>query len=99
MTRKWFRIHLSTAIALMIVAGVLVGANLAVIQGSNSDSSGNTWPIYWWGFPIPGYEEYYPDFSERLTVSIMNLPFNIALMAGIVFFCERRIRRREAHKP
>jgi hypothetical protein len=99
MSRKWFQIHLSTAIVLMITIGALLGANLAVIHGTNSDGAGQEWPIYWWGFPFPAYEEYYPDVSERWTVAFLNMPFNIALVTGIVFFCERRIRRREIKKP
>jgi len=41
--RKWFQIHLSTAVALLVVSGALLWANFASVQNV---LSGYGWPTF-----------------------------------------------------
>ena len=65
--RPWFQIHLSTAIVLMVMAGLLVWANVRPIEVIETYTArdqpyqtirGPGWPVYWEGtFACSSIEE------------------------------------------
>ena len=90
--RKRFQIHLSTAIVMMFVAGGLIWAN---VGGPHTVANG---ALFTWGWPLVTYEEYTPDFGDRLTSAALNLLPCLAFLFAVYFLCEYLIRRRAAQK-
>ena len=105
--RPWFQIHLSTAVVLMVVAGVLVWANVRkpVVLIRNSriielDRMG--WP---WNAEssIGGYLDQTPDQAIRnarlryfgTSEFYLNLITALAILTAVAVGCEYLIRRRE----
>jgi hypothetical protein len=76
MTHKWFQIHLSTAILLMLVAALITAANfcpnvpavsaITLFGGRpiNNDSSG-AWVGKTFGFPLTAYPTYARNANTR----------------------------------
>jgi hypothetical protein len=115
MTRKWFQIHLSTAVILVLVAGGLLYVNLSPAhrQGSPLD-----WPLYaddddWYyeandcGWPWILHSDFiakYPAGTSTLAQwNHSNLFLNSLTALVLLIICagssEYLIRRRESLKP
>ena len=106
MKRKWFQIHLSTALVLMFAAGGLLWANL---QAEDYDdvatlSSGYTyrgWPlssyrIQWWGDPAQTIPEVPAEWS-RGNLAI-DLAAALGILAAVTLAFESQARRREKNR-
>jgi hypothetical protein len=95
MKRRWFQIHLSTAVVLMFVAGAMIWVNLAWTEAAIAGLDHHRLI----GFPF----SFYGQQGQRKEILIVELFLNLAFWSGlltyIAFVCERRIRRREARKP
>jgi hypothetical protein len=107
-TRRFWQIHLSTAVVLMLLTSLLLGANLQCrTQTYTIDGAGALIPFQFsqWGWPMP-----WPDNpwarGQRYFISpdidyYAPMFINIVVGSTIVFLVatinEIRIRRREAH--
>lgn len=85
--RRWYQIHLSTAILLMIVASLLLGANMKVsidMVGVGGDG-GMQWrsvECYGWPFNIVVEEHY----SKARVYSITGLVLNLLVALTVLIF-------------
>jgi WD40 repeat protein len=86
--RRFFQIHLSTAVVLMFVAGVLVWAN--AVQRSAFWTYGFGWPIPFWGRPARSCTLYstMSSYPQPETVSSLHLSaFMIDVSAALLIVC------------
>jgi len=106
--RRWFQVHLSTAIALMLVSAVLVWANMRVQDVPYENHADLFRANYGWPltavyreaekWPIgsllyPIGESYYViDWEKGVP---LNCSSALAILAATAFACEWLIRRRE----
>ena len=97
MPRRWFQIHLSTAVVLMLATGILIGLSLCggsrytpdiFTRGYEPWSGQYGWPIGFSSLEPPDHISF-----------LIDLFVNITLILLIGYACEFRIRRREARKP
>ena len=97
--RRWFQIHLSTAVVLMFVAGGLMWANVAehhynppliTPNGAAVFSGPRGWPIVWDWNVISDM----PRFNWGHLA--LNIVACLAILAAFACACEWRIRRRES---
>ena len=72
--RRWFQIHLSTAIVLMFVAGGLLGANLNKTTKYYDDGVHPGWRQYGW--PWPCWTEVVSELHEVGTENKVLVAFN-----------------------
>jgi hypothetical protein len=105
MKRRWFQIHLSTAVALMVLASVLLWANIKPHETAfgvpTTDSTGQLYGYadyftYWRGWPKPAHFE---SHGFQTTGLIVDSVIALFAMLIITVVLEVRIRRREARKP
>jgi len=110
--RRWFQIHLSTAVVLMITAGVLVWMNLRVsFNGhmSEIDINSHGWPceaIYvLWEARNVGISQDIPEASQYISWSVVDLTHvgidtfvALAILAAVAVTLEWWIRRRDARE-
>ncbi len=104
--RRWFRFHLSTAVVLMFVAGLLLLAN---IMGylfyewhhiDNITGQGSTY----YGFPLCCYSttglSYDPasHWNTRIVYAVFNLCFALGILLAVALLLEYIIRRQEANR-
>ena len=100
--RAWFQIHLSTAIVLMFVAGVLNYANWIWVE--REFKGGDIWICRGMPVPFDGYPKVSPfppssAMDYRYTdyrFMVANIVVGLILLALIGVICEYLIRRREA---
>jgi hypothetical protein len=95
MTRKWFQIHLLTALVLMILSSVLLGLNLwAVSQERTMWESGL--PLFDWSRDA----QYDGQLALHLPgVLLINLSLNVGFVALFGIGMEQALRRREIKNP
>lgn len=105
MARKWFRLHLSTAIVLMLVAAVLLWANFSYRTDFSIDSAGNFvvfshgWPCY-----VKRVSSPFTSMATNLKIDeqilwssvVVNTVDAVAILFACGCACEWRIRRRES---
>jgi hypothetical protein len=86
MTRKWFQIHLSTAIALMLIAGALIPVCLSLFNSilKTYTYENDAEPFFSWVKPLA-------------TVLAFIIFLTTLLLSAVV--SEFFIRRRETRKP
>jgi len=109
--RKRFQVHLSTAIVLMFVAGMLIWGNVARSLEDGYGDMGLFWSHYTYGWPIVSLSETEVFSETRGTIkqnwtsySPNYLHISIDLIIALVilfvvwFGCECLIRRRAARK-
>jgi hypothetical protein len=113
--RRWFEIHLVTAIVMQFAVGGLLWANLC---GRFPDMPENSFLIHptLYGWPVTGAERNYPKpvfdvgegsvsdelsegFSYSVTGIVSDAVVALVIVAFVSLFCEALIRRREARKP
>jgi len=101
--RRWFQVHLSTAIVLMFVAGILIWLN---IYANDSEISGTEqgyvvfsshgWPMKC--LVVGQYPEiWFYRWSWKYVV--LNSIFALAILCLTALILKLRIRRREARRP
>lgn len=103
-TMKWrgiFRIHLTTAIALMMVASGLVWLNLHPLRaGVHSELF--LWEDGTWGWPLLFKKSIIASLATVEEWTRQDLLFDLcialAILATVAYCSELRIRRREALK-
>ena len=101
--RRWFQIHLSTAVVLMITAGVLMWANLREQRGGTKCRP-HEWGFYY-GWPISLFESLGSDITcesdhtERQVQMVVNILVSFAILAAVGFTCEWWARRRKPKEP
>jgi hypothetical protein len=109
MKRKWFQIHLSTAIIMMLASSVLLWVNLLPREQFLDfipipPKQGMTFSItserISYGWPQRCFDYYTPEYQFW---SSRNLCIDCGTAIGVVlvvaFCCENVIRRREVRKP
>jgi hypothetical protein len=109
MTRKWFQIHLSTAVVMMLVAGMVVWLNM---RGNNATALiFYGWPFTgviaydaYWTSPSPGFPNPENPFSYRydfqfITINILFSIIVVGLSGLVTELIMRRIHFREFKKP
>jgi hypothetical protein len=99
MKRGWFQVHLTTAICLVLLTGVLLGLNLnrrhLLIFSQAADAFGWPLPFVAQKTFMKGGEEW--RFHEgNMMIDIMVWGFLLMFVLG---FSEYVIHRREARKP
>lgn len=108
MRRRWFQIHLSTAVVLMVCAGGLLWLNFRALPTNDPafkemffELEGSPWfmrgwPWVWedWSFPIFGAGPRYYWGHLVLDVGVAFL-----ILTSVAAFMEFLIRRREARAP
>ena len=101
--RRFWQIHLSTAIVLMFVAGGLIWIN---VQAINEDSEIQIFENRGWPFWVYCHIYINTDAREKLDARIWSaahVVFNVLICSVILFataiFIEYVIHRREARKP
>jgi len=105
MSVRRFRVHLSTAIVLMLAAGVLLWANFSHRTDFSFDEAGN-FLVYSHGWPCHVKRASAPFNSMATDVTIderilwssvaVNVAVALVILFACGFACEWRIRRREA---
>jgi len=98
--RPWFQFHLSTAVVLMFVAGLLLGANILISRWEwVSETRGVTMTSRCYGFPMPFYRFGTMYDAPYAVVSGIFFCFDLCvwlLTIGLTaFVCEWLIRRKE----
>jgi hypothetical protein len=90
MTRKWFQIHLSTAVVLMFVSGIALGGWLALMKYLGRTPNSELWRWFSWLMEtrFGGY---------ALIISIFFVPIAVLFLTAML--CEFLFRRREAQRP
>lgn len=84
--RRWFQIHLSTAIVLMLVAGGLLGTTVM--------SRG--WPLRF-NLELRGDSTFFQTVNLLPNLAFLLFDAGIPIALGITFYVW--LRRREARKP
>jgi len=102
MTRKWFQIHLSTAVVLMFVAGLLLWANIDSYV--EYVPQGNAFASIEFGFPWKCFRHNTYNVTWEFTLwhpleVCGNVLVNIGILIAGVIFPEYLIRRHETRKP
>ena len=112
--RRWFQIHLSTAIVLMFLASGILFKNLTVIEtqyatsGHGDPLGGGTLTIKSSGWPFiitenlsHTPEPYDPEYAHSFDwrCVALNVLTCISSLFAVALILEWRIRRREARKP
>jgi len=107
--RSWFQIHLSTAVVLMVVAGVLLWANVVDVSFDNvrvfrpyEHVEGIGWPLPLYTDPAgdvywSGPPEYYEQIMLRnweYSNILINLFTALAILTAVAVGCEGWVRRR-----
>ena len=107
---KRFQIHLSTAIVLMIAAGIVLWANTGGRASPNIKGySGGGWLEQRYGWPSEAARTYLPveggewsietsDTVWRIQGVAIDLAVALVILFAVGFVCERLIRRRAAQK-
>ena len=105
--RRWFKFHLSTAVVLLLLIGLLLWLNTSLYQIPGSRGGYARWRVYGW--PIPcGWDPNADRMREEAHLLrirygefrvIWNVLANLAIVVAVAVMCETRIRRREARKP
>jgi Ni,Fe-hydrogenase I cytochrome b subunit len=88
--RRWFQIHLSTAIVLMLVASILLGLNFHSTIPADAEISRFKWTVE--GFPWTCTDA----FSILPKPFFLDVAFAAFVLAGIVMVSEYAIRRRQS---
>ncbi|HYG74293.1 MAG TPA: hypothetical protein VEK08_04735 [Planctomycetota bacterium] len=89
--RRWFQIHLSTAVVMMFVAGALCWANFGSVYQQPTG----------YGFPMMHYviasrgRMYEPYYEVNILASLFNIGFFIGVLVITANLCERWILHRE----
>jgi hypothetical protein len=98
MMRKWFQIHLSTAIEQRFVAGGLLWINFqcTTTVGKALVTRDHGWPLTA-RTVTSTYSNQYPSWNTQGAVTDIFIALIILLI--ILLCCEYFIRRREARKP
>lgn len=102
--RSWFQIHLSTALVMMVVAGVLIKENIVEtvsIENDNGREIARTyergWPLsFTWHGEIQNFGVWEVN-PQRLFINglIFDLFASLAILVTVFVALERFIRRRE----
>ena len=88
--RKRFQIHLSTAIVLMFVAGMLIWANIRERYSRMLEEA--PYAGICKGWPCPREWKSYGDgIYVSATGGIINIAFAIGILCAVWFVCERLI--------
>jgi hypothetical protein len=113
MTRKWFQIHLSTAVVLMFVAGCLMWVNFHSSDAVSKSDFGIHWTEIRSGWPAvvasrsedwyqgmsKDYERRIPPKLDNFVAILINIVSAMLICSAVAAACEWIIRRREAPKP
>jgi hypothetical protein len=95
--RRIWRIHLSTAIVLMLLAGALLGLNLFHVRHSPFEPEPGGRLYYHAGWPFStdyfSYKGWGPRPGIQLRELLYNIAFSVATMALVAFVMEFLIRR------
>jgi hypothetical protein len=91
--RRFWQLHLSTAVLLMIVSGLLTGGWVRFITPM--------WKKLWQdmesgdpnGMPPPDVRE------DKIVIAVYYIPLSVVLLFLVAVILEWRIRRREGGKP
>ena len=107
-TRRWFQFHLSTAVVVMIVAGVLIWMNLRDIGSYSEERQTNSaFALLWhnyserycgWPYCWHSRNSLMDPFHIIWTPFIIDSLIIIGIVIVIASALEYLIRRREAHK-
>lgn len=95
--RRWFQIHLSTAVVLMFVAGAILWANVASHEFVYLNNKSKAWEA----IAVHGWPIYADRPAEHPVYSILwaaNVIVGFFVLTMTWVFCESLIRRREARK-
>jgi hypothetical protein len=93
--RRFWQIHLSTAVVLMFASGIVLMVNSIPFDYGQLPSGGSALDRGW---PIHFHDE--PDYSDIHPVFVaFDVGAAATFLAVIYLFCEYLIRRREARKP
>jgi len=109
LTAPRFRIHLSTAVLLMLIAAVLLCANLRSEQYRVKDKFGGVTAYTSFGWPLSvqqlilGADPEEPEFGPLpsvffVIVIVFNVACAVALLCGCMVACEWMIRWRESRE-
>jgi hypothetical protein len=90
-TRRFWQIHLSTAVGLMFVAGGLLWLN---VKGNYNEGKGM---MLGWPMSFPCGTSYFVSLHPFYFA--LNFIFSIFVLAIFVFVCEWFLRSLEARKP
>jgi hypothetical protein len=104
MTSRWFQIHLSTAVVLMLCAGGLLWLNVEKWPNDDLETTfagldlrNETGVAYVRGWPWAWEEKTFPDFGWGTLNYWSMLALNIAVAIGVLgivaAFCELLLRR------
>lgn len=100
--RRWFRIHLSTAIATMLTAAVLLRANISptVVRGPTFEDRNYGWPqeCYWFGKATPEISVTGPDEDSlwRTSALVIDAVVAFGILGAVTLTCEVIARRSNA---
>ncbi|MBI3830349.1 MAG: hypothetical protein HY291_12585 [Planctomycetes bacterium] len=113
--RRWFQIHLSTALIAMFAAATLLYLNVSESfsheiytwnykEGWYTGVLVRGWPYQYevdGGFPWDDWRGTgFEDLGRSILISLIaNVVLSLVLIIGLMFFCEFLIRRHEARKP
>ena len=99
--RPWFQIHLSTALVLMFVAGVLIKINLVRYLIFGTVHQGWPWSYKWTYYVAVEIESTHYDtlwWAWLYWGLIGNVATALAILAAVAVTLEWRIRRRDARE-
>src|SRR4051812_47567723 len=101
--RRWFQIHLSTALLLMIIAGILLGLNVSFIDCGPVYEADGWCYNYKYGWPVFVQSHHYVTLgSETVIINfayIWNGMIALFCLSMIAFVCEYNVRCRRTGKP
>jgi hypothetical protein len=93
--RRWFQIHLSTAVMLMFVSGGLIWANVEEVKRIGLTTRlGHVWTQGWpwyWAVGVSYDKGYNFDVYDLAKDTLIVL----AILTAVAFACEWRIRRKK----
>lgn len=107
--RPWFQLHLSTAIAVMIVGAVLIGLNACLRIQLPDNPEKETFEFYGWPFPFKGRPIDDPDYAKRSILKwydmgpggygfLLDAFISITILALTAFAFEYWMRRRDRQR-
>ena len=88
MQRRWFQLHLSTALIAMLTAGVVLGMNLSAVPDRTNTVA------YGWSARVLLQ---FTDADARIVYeegALINILFVLAIVSAVAFLIEYVIRRR-----
>ena len=98
--RRWFQIHLSTAVVMMLVAGALTGANL--IERQSGDSLVRGWPVAYRERPLNPKDQWIDYYRIDPTERPIRWSLDVAVFVACVILsstvAEAIARRRLGYK-